>query len=93
MLRRTRGKVLEKDSGYCQRQQQKSTYILTISDGIPDTDDDSVAVGRMADVKEVDMTYTSRMGMWQLSEGEMRLRGDIYTVAAYGNKFAGTNEV
>jgi len=37
---------------------------LAISDGIPDTDDAPVAIGKVADVKEVDMTYTSRMGMW-----------------------------
>ena len=91
MLRRTRGNVLEKDSGYFQRQRQKSTYILTISGGIPDTDDDPVAIGRMADVNEVDITYTSRIGMWQLAKGEMRRRGDIYTVVAHGNKFASTN--
>jgi len=37
---------------------------LAISGGIPDTDDDPVAIGKVADVEEVDIAYTSRMGMW-----------------------------
>ena len=38
---------------------------MAISGGIPDTDDDPVAIGNMADVKEVDITYTSRIEMWE----------------------------
>jgi len=37
---------------------------LAISGGIPGTDDAPVVIGEMADVEEVDMTYTSRKGMW-----------------------------
>lgn len=37
---------------------------MAISDGISETDDD-LAIGKVADVKEVDITYTSRMGMWE----------------------------
>jgi len=38
---------------------------LAISGGIPDTDDAPVAIGKITDVKEVDITYTPRIGMWE----------------------------
>jgi len=31
---------------------------------MPDTDDDPVSIGEVADAEEVVMAYTSRMGMW-----------------------------
>ena len=31
---------------------------------MPDTDDDPVSIDEVADSEEVDMAYTSRVGMW-----------------------------
>jgi hypothetical protein len=42
-----------------------STYTLTISGGISDTDSEAVALERLADVKEVDIAYKSCMGLWE----------------------------
>ena len=61
---RTRGKVLRKLSGYYRMLREGSTYTLTISGGILDTDE-VVALDELADVKEVDIAYTSCMGLWE----------------------------